>query len=218
MTESRLQLALSSGLTVTDWTFATSKKAKLICYHSLEPEKAIALLRVHGVPWSTMLCAGAAYFNNLTLLQWLHSHSCPWHAPAVLNHAGAYGSVAMLEWLSTVTDPWSSQVKLSMLQAAGCHSNLPTTKWLKAQGAAWPKSFCSSMERGSSVMRTSWSVLAVKWALASGSGWLSWKCADYAAADKYEDAHFKQQATELLDWAHANGCPCTCGHAQQQQQ
>jgi hypothetical protein len=60
-------------------------------------------------------------------------------------------------------------------------------------------------------------VSAVQWALACGSGWADWKCEDYAV-DRYQRMHFKQQATELLEWAHANGCPCTCGHLQQQQQ
>jgi hypothetical protein len=70
MTESRLQLALSNGLTVKDWTFATRTQAKLICYHCLEPERVMALLRVLGVPWSTDLCYHAAGYDKLALLQW----------------------------------------------------------------------------------------------------------------------------------------------------
>jgi glycerophosphoryl diester phosphodiesterase len=114
MTESRLQLALSSGLSVKDWTFDNVPRAALICLHSLEPDKVMTLLRVHDVPWS-------------------------------------------------------------------------------------------------------WSVSAVQWALACGSGWLRWKCEDYTA-DNYTTVQRKQQATELQEWAHANGCPCTCGPVQQQQQ
>jgi hypothetical protein len=77
MTESRLQLALSSGLTVEGWTFDKQPQAELICKHSLEPEKVMTLLRAHGVPWSTMLCTGAAILSKLALLQWLHFNSCP---------------------------------------------------------------------------------------------------------------------------------------------
>jgi hypothetical protein len=50
MTESRLQLALSSGLTVTGWTFSSWHKADLICRYSLEPEAVMTLLRDHGAP------------------------------------------------------------------------------------------------------------------------------------------------------------------------
>jgi hypothetical protein len=89
LTESRLQLALDSSLTVTDWTFDSWSRAMLICHYSLEPEKVMTLLRVHGVPWSINLCNSAAYHNKLSLLQWLHAHSCPWHEEALLLCAGA---------------------------------------------------------------------------------------------------------------------------------
>jgi hypothetical protein len=104
MTESRLQLALSSGLSVAGWTFSSHSHVELMCNFSLEPEKVLTLLRLHGVPWDTELCNGAAYYNKLPLLQWLHTHSCPWDE-LVLVHSSARGSVAMLEWLSTVTAP-----------------------------------------------------------------------------------------------------------------
>jgi hypothetical protein len=105
MTENRLQLALRSGLVVTDWTFDTWSEADLICIHSLEPAKVMKLLRVHGVPWSTQLCHGAAFYSKLVLLQWSHTHSCPWNELEVLHAASAGGSIATLEWLVTVTLP-----------------------------------------------------------------------------------------------------------------
>jgi hypothetical protein len=128
MTEARLQLALLSGLTVTDWRFDTLQKAAVICYCSLEPEKVMTLLRVHGVPWDTELCCSAAGYDKLALLQWLRSLSCPWEADAVLCDASRYGSVAMLEWLLTVTAPWSYHVKLDMLAEAGCSNGLAVVK------------------------------------------------------------------------------------------
>jgi hypothetical protein len=177
----------------------------------------MTLLRVHGVSWSTKLCSGAAYFSNLALLQWLHSHSCPWEEAVVLFQASLCGSLAMLEWLLTVTAPWSSAAKLDMLHAAACHFNMPAAQWLRAHGAVWPDSFRPNVHSGKRSFRISWDIRAVRWALACGSGWLDWVCEDYAA-DKYTHANYKQQAAELLEWAHANGCPCTCGHVQQQQQ
>jgi hypothetical protein len=216
MTESRLQLALSSGLTVTGWTFDSRCHAELICAHSLEPEKVMTLLIVYSVLWCTNLCNGATFCNKLALLQWLHAQSCPWAATAVLNCASARGSVAMLEWLLAMTPSWSSDAKQAMLAYAGCHSNLAAAQWLRAHGAVWPKSFTAEIAQAETKLTLCWDVSVVRWALACGSGWLAWRCADYAA-DNYE-IYFEQQATELLEWAHANGCPCTCGHVQQQQQ
>jgi hypothetical protein len=216
MTESRLHLALSSGLTVTDWRFDTWQKTELICYCSQAPEKVMTLLRLHGVPWSTELCASAAFNNKLALLQWLRCHSCPWEAPDVLHHASVNGSVAMLEWLSTVTEPWSADDMHDMFQAAGCYSNIAAAQWLRARGAVWPGSFSPNVQCNGTSFCVCWEVPAVQWALACGSGWLEWKCEDYTR--NFVHTHFKEQATELLEWAHANGCPCTCGHVQQQQQ
>jgi hypothetical protein len=216
MAESRLRLALSSGLTIEGWSFDTPSHADLICKHSLEPEKVITLLRVHGVPWSSELCSGAAYFNKLTLLQWMHAHACPWVEKMLLYFAVARGSIAMLHWLLTVTSPWSSDVKQAMLSVAACENTLTAVQWLRSHGAEWPTSFLVQTKDADTKRRMCWSLSAVQWALAHGSGWREWKCEDYDAA-KYR-AVDQHQATDVLEWAHANGCPCTCGHAQQQQQ
>jgi hypothetical protein len=102
-----------------------------------------------------------------------------------------------------------------LLSRAGCHGELPAMQWLIDHGAMWPDVFYDDSD-----VKQCWSVLVVQWALAHGSGWRKWKYEDYADDDDYyyEDEKFAQRATELLDWAHTNGCPCTCGHVQQQQQ
>jgi hypothetical protein len=122
----------------------------------------------------------------------------------------------MLEWLLTVTAPWSSELKKTMLHVAALDNHLIVVQWLKAHGADWLKSFSVKISQAGSKERQCWHISVVRWALDSGSGWLDWKCKDYDA-DKYADAYFKQQAAELLEYAHANGCPCTCGHVQQLQ-
>jgi hypothetical protein len=210
-TASRLQLALRCGLTVAEWTFDRVPQARLIYMHSLEPEKVMTLLRLHGVPWSAMLCCGAARYNKLALLLWLLLHSCPWEAARLLHFASMHSSVAMLEWLLTVTPPWSPDAKKDMLTLAAADNKLAAVQWLRAQSAVWPYAFAF---QSSNTQFKCWSLSAVKWALACGSGWLFWKCEHYDAND-YE-SKFKQQATELLEWAHANGCPCTCGLVHQQ--
>jgi hypothetical protein len=213
MTESRLQLALSSGLTVKDWSFSSWPFSNSICKLSLEPEKVITLLRVLGVPWDPKLCEWAAHHGKRALLQWLHSQSCPWIEQRVLMCTCVHGSVVMLEWLMTVTAPWSFDIKNKMLYLAGYYSNLEVMQWLIEHGAGWPRSFCDLQLTCGCL----WKASAVQWALAHGSGWLNWQCQDYAAK-MYKDVRLQQRATELLDWAHANGCPCTCGQVQQYQQ
>jgi hypothetical protein len=217
MTESRLQLALISGLSVKDWIISYWDQAELICIHSLEPEQVMALLRAHGVPWDSMLCDCAADNNKLRLLQWLHANSCPWDEHDVLLYASRTGSVAMLEWLSTVTAPCSCELKNGMLVKAGCHNELAVVQWLKAHGAEWPQSLCGREFENGVETNFCWPVAVVQWAVACGSGWPAWKCEKFTA-DNYDSDRIKRRATELFEWAHANGCPCTCEHAQQQQQ
>jgi hypothetical protein len=107
-----------------------------------------------------------------------------------------------------------------MLIRASWGDNLAAAKWLKAQGAGWPATFAGhytiavANASRNEIIRQCWGLSTVQWAVASGSGWLNWRCQDYIAdVLKYRDAH--RNATAMLPWAHANGCPCTC---QQQQQ
>jgi hypothetical protein len=102
---------------VKDWSLNKHSYAKSICKHSLEPEKVITVLRVFGVPWGSNLCNAAAWSGKLALLQWLHSHSCPWIVREVLIVTCAHGSAAVyiLEWLMTVTAPWSFDIKNELL-------------------------------------------------------------------------------------------------------
>jgi hypothetical protein len=211
MTACRLRLALTSGLCVENWAITYWYQAELICMDSLEPEKVLALLRVHGVAWSTVLCNVAAYYNDLPLLQWLRVHSCPWDTDGVLYSASAGGSIAVLEWLFNVIAPWSPDVKLCMLIDAAKENKLTAVQWLRKHGAKWPPAFSVMETHNGHRERTCWPLSAVQWALACGSGWLEWKCEHYAA-DKYQHVKFRQHAAELLEWAHANGCPCTCEH------
>jgi hypothetical protein len=161
MTENRLKLALSRGLTVAGWTFDSWSHAGLICKHSLEPEQVMTLLRVHGVPWSVHLCSAAAFFNKLALLHWLHAHSCPWDEESVLYSASARGTIAMLDWFLTVVSPWSPRVKQRMLQAAACENTLTVVQWLRAHGADWPTSF-SIINFGVKRLNMCWHIKAVQ--------------------------------------------------------
>jgi hypothetical protein len=219
MSASRLQLAIRSGCDVSRLTFEGWLHAEFVCKDSLEPQQVLTIVRLHGVPWSSTLCAVAARYCKLSLLQWLHASSCPGHREGVLRQASRGGSVAVLAWLHTVTPPWSADVKTTMLNRAGWCDELAAAEWLRAQGAEWPQAFagiCACF--GSTATLTQcWSLSAAQWAIGSGSGWLNWKCEDYAQTNFAHTDH-KKHAADVLQWAHANGCPCTCGHSTAVQQ
>ena len=68
LTESKMQLALYSGLSVEVWTFSKWCYTELICVHSLEPVKVLISLRLRGVPWHEWLSSCAALHAKLPLL------------------------------------------------------------------------------------------------------------------------------------------------------
>jgi hypothetical protein len=217
MTEKRLYLAFSSGLSVEGWAISTQQKAEMICKHSLEPVQVMTVLRLHGVPWDQMLCNSAAFNAKLSLLQWLRINFCPWSESDVLLNASRYGSVAMMEWLLTATAAWTVDIKLCMLIRAAWCNNTDVAKWLRARGAQWPEKFAGQFNAaGGATVHQCWSLSALQWAIAAGSGWLDWHCEDYTAS--HFDTFVAKQARDVLEWAHANGCPCTCGQRQRQQQ
>jgi hypothetical protein len=217
ITESRLQLALISGLSVAGWSFASWSYASPICKHSLQPEKVLAVLRLHGVPWDQLLCSLAAANDKLALLKWLKRSGCPWSIE-VLYDASSSGSVAMLEWVLSVAPTESAIDKQGMLACAGWCDKLAAAKWLRAHGAYWPEKFVGQYSDGAQydTAKQCWSLATVQWAIASGSGWREWRCDDYAATT-FTNLAARSHAAAVLQWAHANGCPCTCEHAQQQQ-
>jgi hypothetical protein len=104
-----------------------------------------------------------------------------------------------------------------MLNHAGWNSKLAAMNWLRARGAQWPQKFTGQFTAAGTgaTVHQCWSASAVQWAIANGSGWLDWHCEDYAAS--HFSTFVAKQARDVLEWAHANGCPCTCGHVQQQQ-
>eukprot|EP00953_Heterococcus_sp_UTEX-ZZ885_P003354 2338-Heterococcus_DN1.PRE.9 len=215
ITESRLLHAKLNGFRITDLVITQDKYADLVCRHSLEPEQVITILRLHGVLWDNVICRDAAFYGRLGLLQWLRRSDCQWDVHDVLFNASRCGSVPMLQWLVGVTKPWPESTKAEMLVNAASCDKLAAAQWLRARGAAWPDAFASEYEdTAAGTVNQCCGLSEVQWAVASGSGWLDWKCEDYAVV-KYHDEIDRKQAADVLQWAHANGCPCTCGHQQQ---
>jgi hypothetical protein len=167
--------------------------------------------REHGCPWDKRLCEYAARHSHLYVLQWARANGCPWDLDDVLPEAAANGNVTMLEWLQQSSErPWTAAKMSEMLDEAGSHDKLQAAKWLRERGAEWPSSFYSydnSME-----CMISWSVETVKWALSEGCTWGDWQC-EKLAPELYDEDAFREDAVELLAWAHENGCPCTCGNS-----
>jgi hypothetical protein len=215
----RLWYAKNHGLCVKDLglDLSTSRYARMFETNCSEPCEVITILRLWGVQWGHELCAAAASSAQLSFLQWLHRYDCPWDEEFLLYAASRGGSVAMLKWLQKVTAPWLANVLLVMLDKAATFGQSGAAEWLRQQDAAWPAAFAYeywSADAGPD--SRCWSLPLVQWAMASGSGWLYWRCEDYAATNYTQQ--WQQQAAAVLDWAHANGCPCTCGHVQQQEQ
>jgi hypothetical protein len=220
MSESRLQYAKANGLRWADLQMAHHGNAALICAHSLEPERVVELLGLHSAPWDSVMCEQAARYGKVDLLQRLYCSDCQWDECQVLLNASSNGCVPVLQcrccvpvlqWLARATDPWPDDIMAEMLAAAASCDQLAAAQWLRARAAPWADAFASENYADSDsyeVSRECWCVSAVQWAIASGSGWPDWKCEDYDAG-KYT-ADRQQQANDVLNWAHANGCPCTC--------
>jgi hypothetical protein len=106
----------------------------------------------------------------------------------------------MLEWLLTVTAAWTDFVKQQMLNHAGWCDKLDAALWLKAHGLKWPLKFAGQYTAAFTgvTVHQCWSLAAVQWAVASGSGWLDWHCEDYAA-DNFSLLVAKQNATAVLE-------------------
>ena len=162
--------------------------------------------------------------TSLPFLQWLRStiDSQAWDElmqnGLAIQRAGAAGSLQTVQWL------WSVQER-STLSNIGAYMfinwilvyRLPTTPLAaslfgEAQVVCWP-------------------VRIIEWAFAeAGATWEGWACewrdeAMKSAVANGVDMVYAERAQQLFNWAHENGCPCTCplvpdeaGDQQQQQQ
>jgi hypothetical protein len=124
ITERRLQLAKAYGLDIAAFSLQNARCTDTLCQHSLQPKQVITVLRVHGVQWGSALCSSAAFYNRLSLLQWLRRSSCCWDEAGVLVNACRTNSVAVLEWLAGVTQPWSGSTTAKMLDRAAWFDKL----------------------------------------------------------------------------------------------
>eukprot|EP00953_Heterococcus_sp_UTEX-ZZ885_P010725 6256-Heterococcus_DN1.PRE.4 len=226
MSLSRLQCAKACGLKVTTINLTKDAYAEAVCQQSPEPLAVVTELRLHGSTWSETLCSHAAFNSELQLLIWLRNYGCPWNEESVLVNASSSGSVQLLEWLRTATVVWSEEMQTQMLNQADHFGRMEAAQWLRSCGARWPERFTTAVQFGaksddaaSRILTSCWTLPLVQWAIASGAEWLTWRCEDYHVQNTQTIWYYSksQTATAVLNLAHANGCPCTCGHQQQQQ-
>eukprot|EP00953_Heterococcus_sp_UTEX-ZZ885_P017943 10034-Heterococcus_DN1.PRE.1 len=144
---------------------------------SLDPIAVLTLAKLYDLQWSCELCWYAVHRSQLEVLKWLHDHGCPWEEESIKMAAARRGEVECLQWLSTQTSPWSAELKQQMLWNAGCWRKRSAAKWLReAQQADWPVSFHGTLQIDDEpATNDCWSAAVVKWALASGCTWGTWK-------------------------------------------
>jgi hypothetical protein len=224
-TAARLQLALDNGLTVAQLQAEHSVLSDAIAIRSLEPRKVITLARLYGMQWSDHLTYCAAYYRQYELLKWLHKCGCPWDLEDFATEARETQDLEHTKQLFAVTAPWPADKLTILMQHAALYDNLDTIKWLHEQGTEWPTRF---YDNWGAPDRDCWSLECAQWAVANGSTWLEWRCQDLAneyyhcrstisehagEACRCTPACPRKQASALLQWAHENGCPCTCNEA-----
>eukprot|EP00953_Heterococcus_sp_UTEX-ZZ885_P035548 18346-Heterococcus_DN1.PRE.2 len=218
MTAARLQLALDGGVTMAALQENVFRLSNNVA-RSPEPIKVLKLARQHDLEWSFAFTLTAASRNNLQLLQWLRSAECPWCEGSVLLAIAARGTTEVLEWVQSQisSEAFTYEVQ-NMLETAAQDDNLQVVQWLRQQAAAeWPTNFCDTIlvfdfnNPANNRMNRCWSKRAVSWALANGGTWGNWHCS-LSSAERYT-GKYVPQAAELFEWAHKNGCPCTCEQA-----
>jgi hypothetical protein len=152
----------------------------------------------------------AAFYGNATLLQLLLTSGCPWDVFDIAADAIRSGDSSMHEWLvSSIIRPASDAMLARLMNETGCAGNVSVLKLLRENGAVWPRSFqLYFIKLDGDHERTCWHRDAVEWAISEGSGWQSWSC-EALASSKFA-YNIKPKAEALFEWAHGNGCPCTC--------
>jgi hypothetical protein len=186
---------------------------------SLEPTAVFTIAKLHDFKWGTNMCKAAASANKLELLQWLHKSGCPWNLQHMCNAVVHLDDLSILKWLYAVTKPWTQTILDELLWDAGINDNLELAQWLHEIGAAWPHSFHSLNELYDTGF---WNLSLVKWAVANGCSRGVWQCQDmlpqrwpcgiceHQHTVCYRENCDSNLACVLLEWAHENGCPCTC--------
>jgi hypothetical protein len=96
-------------------------------------------LHAQQCPWDTNSTNNAAMSGDLELLRWFLDSGCPWDARRLCTSATAGGSVEMLVFLQQQILLTRAADVTYMLGYAAEHNKLAAAKWLREQGAEWPR-------------------------------------------------------------------------------
>jgi hypothetical protein len=140
VTAARLQLALDNGLAIDKLAHDESGLARVIAAKSLDAIAVLTLARVYGVQWSTHLTKYAAEHEQYELLHWLLKCGCPFKK-CEIDECAFRADLEHLKQLYEIFGPWSANLLKSLWCCAAASNKLDTIKWLREQGAQWPKSF-----------------------------------------------------------------------------
>jgi hypothetical protein len=178
---------------------------------SSEPIEVMTLARKHGAVWHPNMVNDAAYYGDATLMQWLIASGCPWDPYDTAVNAIRSCNSEKHNWLeSSIMKPADDAMLSKLMCEAGFAGNVDVLQLLLSNGAVWPESFLSSTVRylGES-QHACWNDEAVEWAISQGSGWRQWSCKQLAL-HRFAHDSINSKVESLFEWAHENGCPCTC--------
>jgi Ankyrin repeats (3 copies) len=183
---SRAQLALESGLD------STSKA----CQRAAGEHADIATLATAhslGMQFTASTLAGAAQYNKLAAVQYLHSPGCPWPYSGVLENAAKDGHFELLRWGYDNGCTWGSAARAS--ECAAYSGNVELMAWVLQQPGVQlnAMAMCRAAEHGHTELCQYLHAQQCPWNYGSTT---------VAAQNGHID---------LLRWLIDNGCPYAAG-------
>jgi hypothetical protein len=113
-----------------------------------------------GCEWDERVSYGAAEYNQLAAIEWLHEIGCPLNFHEATEIAAYYGYLDMVIYLVTHREVMAAEQWTDLLNIAGAREHLEVAKWLRSKGTEWP-----------TVLKYDgfeWSYHMLKWARAEG--------------------------------------------------
>ena len=146
------------------------------------------------MPWTRIVCEGAARGGHLQILQWVRAQNppCYWDERTCASAAEG-GELTTLQWLRAQDPPCPWDEQTCAMAAKGGH--LEILRWAVTQDppCPWSASTCSNAATGGQFTLLQW---------LRGQDppcpWNSWTCANAAAGDHLE----------MLQWARSQDPPC----------
>ncbi|CAM9847734.1 unnamed protein product [Phaeothamnion confervicola] len=214
-----LQYAIKAGRLSPggDWVSGATE----LCQQAAEAgnlENLQFLRSTAGFPWDVRAPMAAARRGDLPLLQWCVANGCPCDA-FTTSLAASAGHFELLQW-AWEHAPNSRDTNLCRTAAAAGH--LEILQWARTIGCEWGRTVAAAAEAGH--------VVILAWAMSNGCPFVGTEVCALAAyqgnlgalkflrsngcpwnADTCLFARMRHQRA-VLDWIHANGCPCWHGN------